>query len=232
MTYMVQDWYSITYSALEGLAQSLLGFIPNLIGAIFIFAIGWIVAAAIGKFVVKILESLKFNQLFERGGWKQALEKAELKVNVSEFIGAIVKWIFVIVFLLAAVEILGFTQFAIFLKSVIAWLPNLFVASIIFVVAVIIADILEKIVRAWVEQMKIGYGSAIGAIIRWSIWIFAILAILRQLLVVPTLIDTVFGALVYGTMALFVISFGIAFGLGGKDVAAEILREMREKLRK
>ena len=229
---MVYDWYSITYTALQNLGQSILAFIPNLIGAIIVFTIGWFIAIAIAKLVVKVLDGIKLNQFFEKSGWKDALEKADLKVNVSEFIGAIVKWIFVIVFLLAAVEILGFSQFAVFLKSVISWLPNLFVAAVIFVVAVIMADILEKIIRAWVEQMKIGYASAIGAIVRWSVWVFAILAILRQLLVVPSLIDTVFSALVYGAVTLVVISCGIAFGLGGKDVAAEILQEIREKLRK
>ena len=228
MIYMVQDWYSITYGALEGLVESMLNFLPGLIGAIFVFSVGWFIAAAMGKFIVKVLESLKFNQLFERGGWKEAFEKAELKVNVSEFIGAIVKWIFVIVFLLAAVDILGLGEFANFLRDILNYLPNVVVAVVIFVVAVIIADISEKITRAWVEQMKIGYGSAIGTIVRWSIWIFAIMAILMQLGIALTLIQTLFT----GFVAMVTIAGGLAFGLGGKDVAAEILQGIKAKLQK
>lgn len=225
---MIQDWYLITQGSLQDLGQSVLFFIPNLLGAFLVFILGWFIASAIGKLIVKTLERLKFNKLFERGGWKETLEKADVKVNVSEFIGAIVKWIFVIIFLLAAVEILGLTQFAGFLESVINWLPNLLVAAVIFVVAVIIADIIEKIVRAWVEQMRIGYASAIGTFVRWSIWLFAILAILLQLGIAPALIQTLFN----GFIAMLVISGGLAFGLGGKDIAAEILQDVRNKFQK
>ena len=58
------------------------------------------------------------------------------------------------------------------------------------------------------------------------------MAILRQLVIVPGMIDTIFNALVYGLVAFFVISLGIAFGLGGKEVAAEILRGMKNKMQK
>ena len=97
---------------------------------------------------------MKFNQLFEKAGWKEALEKAELKVNAADFIGAICKWVLAIVFLLAAVEILGFVQFANFLRDVLAYLPNVIVAALIFVVTVILVDIIEKIVRAAVEKAR------------------------------------------------------------------------------
>jgi hypothetical protein len=178
--------------------------------------------------VAEILRKLNFNRFFEKGGIKTALEKAEFKVDASGFIGAIFKWIFVIVFLLVAVEILGLTQFGIFLTSVLAYLPNVVVAVLIFVVAVIIADILEKVVRAAVEGVRVGYGNLVGIIVRWSIWIFAIFAILYQLRVAPGLIQT----LLSGIVGLIVIAGGIAFGLGGKDVATEILQELRRKLQR
>ncbi len=138
----------------------------------------------------------------------------------------------VIVFLSASVEILGLREFAGAMTSVVGYLPNVVVAALIFVVTAIIVDIVEKIIRSGVEGVRVGYGKTVSSIVKWAIWIFAILAILRQLLVVPSLIDIVFQAIVYGTVALFVISFGIAFGLGGKDVAAEILKDIKEKLRK
>ncbi len=228
MIYMIENWSSMIYDAFELLVENMLNYIPGLIAAILVLIIGWFVAAVMGKFTVKVLESLKFNQLFERGGWKEAFEKAELKVNISEFIGAIVKWIFVIVSLLAAVDILGLGEFANFLRDILNYLPNVVVAVVIFVVAVIIADILEKITRAWVEQMRIGYGSAVGTVVRWSIWIFAIMAILMQLGIALSLIQTLFT----GFVAMLVIAGGLAFGLGGKDVAAEILQEIKAKLQK
>jgi len=224
---MVIDWYTITLRALGDLWQGFLLFLPKIIGALIVFLIGWFIAIGIGKLVTEILKRLKFNRIFEKGVWKTALEKAEFKIDASGFIGAICKWILVIVFLLAAVEILGLVQFAGFLTKVLGYLPNVIVAALIFVVAVIIADITEKIVRAGVEGVKMGYGQIAGAIVRWSIWIFAILAILMQLKIGTELILTLFT----GFVALCAIAGGIAFGLGGKEVAAEILQNLRKKLK-
>jgi len=225
---VIQNWSIITLQALQNVWQVFLNFIPNLIGAIIIFVIGWFISIGIGKLVAEVLNRLKFNKIFERTNWKEALEKAEIKVNPSEFVGAICKWIFVIVFLLASVEILGFVQFAAFLRSVISWLPNLLVAVAIFVVAVILADILEKIVKASVKKIEIGYTDFLGTLIRWAIYIFATLAILLQLGITPTIINT----LVIGFVGMIALAFGLAFGLGGKDVAARLIQDLLEKISK
>ena len=155
------------------------------------------------------------------------MAKAGFKVDASGFIGAIVKWVLVIAFLLAAVEVLGLSQFADFLGSVLAYLPNVIIAALIFVVAVIIADILEKVVRVGAEGMRVGYGQVAGAIVRWAIWIFAILAILIQLEIASELVLTI----VTGFIALIALAGGIAFGLGGKDAAAEAIDNLKRKLK-
>lgn len=224
---MLLDWYAVTLNALFDLWESFLNFIPELFGAVVVFTIGWLISAGVGKLVADILKRLRFNQIFERGHWKSALDKAEIKVDPAGFIGSIVKWVLVIVFLLAAVEILGLTQFAIFLQSVLAYLPNVIVAALIFAVAVIIADIVEKLLRAAVESAQFPHGGIVGAVVKWSIWTFAIIAMLTQLGVATDLLQTLFTGLV----ALFVIAGGIAFGLGGKDTAAMILQDINRKLR-
>ena len=224
---MVIDWLQVTGDALRELWVGFIDFTPKLVGAIIVFLIGWLIAVVVGRIIAEVLKKIKFDRIFEKGNWKRALEKADIKVEVSSFIGAIFKWILVIVFLLAAVEILGLIQFASFLQNVLNYLPNVIVAAAIFVAAVIIADILEKVVRAAVESTKIGYGHIVGVIVRWSIWVFAILAILVQLRVTPSLIQI----LLQGVIGLIVIAGGLAFGLGGKDVAAEILQNLRRKLK-
>ena len=221
------NWYSVTIDSLMRLWQGFLNFMPALIGAVVVFFIGWLVSVAVGKLTASILKKARFNQVFEKGVWKEALAKAEFKVDAAEFVGAVVKWVLVIVFLMAAVEILGLVAFAGFLNSVLAYLPNVLVAVFIFVVAVVIADILEKVVRATIESISVGYGHLAGAIVRWSIWIFAILAILVQLKITPSLIQT----FVTGFVALIALAGGIAFGLGGKDVAGEIVRDLYKKLK-
>ena len=224
---MVLDWYSVTINALLNLWQGLLGALPIVLGAIIVFVIGWFVSVGIGKLFTEILKKAKFNQLFDKGAWKTAFDKAEIKVDASNFVGAIVKWVFVIVFLLAAVDILGLREFAGFLRSVLAYLPNVIVAVLIFVVTVIVVDIVEKLVRVTVESVKIGYGAMVSAVIKWSIWFFAILTILYQLGVARPFMETLFTGLV----AMLVIALGLSFGLGGKDVAADILQNLKRKLK-
>jgi hypothetical protein len=224
---MVGDWYYVTIDALQGMWQAFLNFIPALIGAIIVFIIGWFIALFVGRLVAEILRRIKFNQIFEKGNWDEALAKADIKVDASAFIGAIVKWVLVIVFLMAAVEILGLDEFAGFLRNILSYLPNVVVAAFILVATVIIADILEKVVRASVESIKVGYGQVVGAIVRWSIWIFAILAILIQLKVAASLLQILFT----GFVGILVISAGLAFGLGGKEIAGDILRDLHKKLK-
>ncbi len=224
---VIQDWYTVTLESLQGMWQIFIGFLPKLIGAIIVFVIGWFIAIGIGKLVTKILQLVKLNQLFAKSGWDEALDKAGIKADVAGFIGAICKWLLVIVFLLAAVEILGFVQFAGFLSSVITYLPNVVVSVAIFVVAVIFADIVEKIIRAAVEKSKIGFAQYASVIVKWSIYVFAILAILLQLGIASYLINTIFA----GVVAMLALAFGLAFGLGGKETASDLLEKLKNKLK-
>ena len=221
------NWLEVTLDKLNLLLVGFLEFIPALIGAVVVFVIGWFVAVGAGKLAAGTLKRLRFNQIFEKGVWREALEKAEFKIDAAGFVGEVVKWILMIVFLMAAIEILGLTAFAGFLGKVLSYLANVVVAAFIFVAAVIIADIMEKLVRAVVESIKVGYGHLAGVIVKWSIWIFAILAILIQLKVAEGLILTMFT----GFVAVLVIAAGLAFGLGGRDVAREIVSDLYRKLK-
>ena len=222
---MVSTWYNITVESLISIWQGFVEFIPSLVATVIVLVIGWFIAIGIGRLVSEILNRLNFNAFFEKSSWKDAIQKADLKVDVAKFVGSIFKWIIFIVFLLIAVEILGLPQFAEFLRMVLSYLPNVIVAVLIFIVAVIVVDILEKIIVASVGRVKIGYAQFTGVIVRWAIYIFAFLAILIQLGIAKELLQILFT----GAVALVVISAGIAFGLGGKDVAAEILRDLRDK---
>lgn len=223
---MIQDWYIITNETLLNLWRGFLNFIPSLLAAIVVLVIGWLIAEAIGKLITRILKTLKLNQIFEKANWREALATAEIKVNISEFIGAICKWILFIVFLSISVEILGLVQFAALLGELIDWLPNLIIAVAIFVVAVIIADLLDRIIRASVKKMGVKYAGFLGALVRWAIYIFAGLAILLQLGVARAIIETV----IMGFVGMIALALGLAFGLGGKEAAARLIEDLKEKI--
>ncbi|MCD6232802.1 hypothetical protein J7J81_00235 [bacterium] len=225
---MMQEWSQITTQSLQGLWEGFLDFIPKLLCSLIVFIVGWFISVWIGKLVAEILKRLKFDRIFEKTKWEEAFQRAEFKMKMSEFVGAVTKWVLVIVFLLAALKILVGPQYTDFFGGFIAWLPNLLAAAAIFVVAVIVADLAERFTKAVVGKMNVGYVGLVGGIVKWSIWIFAILAILSQLGVAPDIVHI----LVTGFVALIVISGSLAFGLGGKDLARDILEQLRDKFRK
>jgi hypothetical protein len=224
MTY--SDWSSV----IQPFLQQLVSFIANLVLAIVVFIIGYLISVGIGKLITEILKSVKFNKLFEKEGWRKALQRANVEVNPSEFIGAIFKWIFVIISLLIAVDVLRLTAFAGFLTQVLNYLPNVIVAVLVFVVAIIISDIVEKVVRATVERLRVGSGYIASSIVKWGIWIFTFFLILDQLLPSSLLIKTLYTSIVYGVIGALALGIGLAIGLGGKETAGKIISDMHRKM--
>jgi len=221
------DW---SLTIIQPFLQDLVGFVARLLLAIIVFIIGYLISVGVGKIIAEVLKTVKFNALFDKEGWDKALERANVHVDPSEFIGAIVKWVFIIVSLLIAVDILKLPQFGMILAQVLNYLPNVVVASLIFVVAVIISDIIEKIIRIGVERMKVGYGYVAASIVKWAIWIFTTFLILEQLLPTSILIKTLYMAIVYGIVGAIALGVAIAIGLGGKDTASEVIKDMYKKI--
>jgi len=216
-------WQEIFQSFWQNLTQ----ISPSIFWAILVLFIGWFVSKWIGQVAAAFLSKIRLNQVLKRMGLEEALTKIDTRLNAPKFFGEIVRWFFVILFLMAASEIFGLTQFSQFLGKVISYYPNIFIAALIFVVAVFLADFSQKIVVGTLEKEKITYSRFLGRAIRWAIWLFAILAILYQLRITPSLIL----AILIGMVATISIALGIAFGLGGKDLAAKILKELEEKFK-
>ena len=225
MTYT--DW---SLSLIQPFLQQLVIFVANVILAIVIFIIGYLISIGIGRLISEILKSVKFNRLFEKEGWRKALQRANIEVNPSEFVGAIFKWVFVIVSLLIAVDVLKLTSFAGFLSKVLDYIPNVIVAVLVFIVAIVISDIVEKVVRVAVERLKVGYGYLAASIVKWAIWVFTFFLILGQLLPNNALVVTLYSGIVYGIVGALALGFGLAIGLGGKDTAGKFISDMYRKI--
>lgn len=209
--------------SLVDLWQRFIFFLPILIGAIIVFIVGWSVAIAIGRFVQRVLELVRLNEPFERlTGLRATLERAGFDLNVPKFLGGLVKWFLYIVVLLATANILGLSAVADFLNDVIRFLPNILVAAVIFVTGVILGNFVGRVTKASIEAAKLPHGSVTGAVAKWAVVVFATLAALFQLGIAGPLIQTLFTAFV----AMVAIAGGLAFGLGGKDLAAKILKHL------
>ncbi|MDP3685473.1 MAG: hypothetical protein Q8R32_01430 [bacterium] len=218
----------------QAIAQSLAdlwlrfaGFLPVLLGALIVFIAGWFVAMTVGQFVQRILQLVRLNEPFERiGGLRSALQRAGLELHVPKFIGGLVKWFLYIVTLLATADILGLDAVAEFLNRVIAYVPNVVVATIILVAGTIFGNFVARATRASITAANLPHGAGVSAIARWAVLIFTFLAAMLQLQVAEVLIQTLFTAFA----AMLAIAGGLAFGLGGKDLAMKTLKHLEDDL--
>jgi len=223
----VETWSSAVTGSLFGLWSRFMAFLPALLGAIVIFVVGWIVAIAIGKIVTRMLEILHVNQGMERIGLKKGLTKSGVKIDVSLFVGELTKWFLIIVFLMAATDVLGLNQITKFLNDVLMYLPRIVVAAIILVIAVLLANFVYRLVQDSMRATGVISANAIAAFAKWAILIFAILAALVQLKVAEDMIMIVF----QGIVAMLAIAGGLSFGLGGRDAAEDVIEKVQKELK-
>jgi hypothetical protein len=200
------------------------GFVPSLVFAFVLFVLGWAVGGFLGKIVSQIVGALKIDSILKGAKIDTVFHKAGVSLNTGNFIGGLIKWFVILVFLIASFDILKLTQVTAFLQQIVVlYLPNVIAAAFILIVAVLIADTMQKIVAGSANAAGIKSANFIGLVTKWSIWIFAVLMALLQLGIVAQLINTLFmGVVVAGALA-----FGLSFGLGGQHVAAEILSKLK-----
>lgn len=222
----VQNWgEAISISLLE-LWERFVNFIPAFVGAVIIFTVGWVVAVALGKLVEKVLRTAKLDSVFEKIGLGKRLEEIGIGLSVSAFFGQVVKWFLILVFLMAATDVLNLNQVTEFLNSILLYIPNVVVAVIIMAVAFLVANLTYNIVKGSTRAAGVMSATLLAAISKWAIVIFGILAALIQLGIATSLVSTIF----IGIVAMLSLAGGLAFGLGGRDEAAAILRRLREEI--
>ncbi|MEK7554394.1 MAG: hypothetical protein AAB518_00185 [Patescibacteria group bacterium] len=222
----VQTWVDTLAQSLQTIWQQLLGFLPNLVGAILILIIGAIVATGLEKLVERIVYFLKLDTLLRQLGVEAYLDRANVNLNSGHFLGKIVYWFFVLVFFSAAAKVLGMVPVSDFLSSVLGYIPNVIGAALILLIALAIAHFLRGLVRTSVMGVRLHAGKTLGAIAWWGVVIFGFLAALTQLGVAVQIINT----LITGLVAMLALAGGLAFGLGGKEHASDWLTKMRDEL--
>lgn len=222
---VLQTWGDVIVASLQQSWAAVANFVPLLVGAVIVFIVGWIVAVALGKVVGEVVRALRVDALLQQLEVEKTLERGGIRLNSGAFVGGLVKWFLVIVFLLAAVNIIGLTQVSDFLRQVLVYIPNVVVAALILVIAVKVAEVVERLARGSVEAVGMR-GAVVGVMVRWAIWIFAVIAALLQLGVATVLLQT----LVTGLVAMLALAFGLAFGLGGRDAAAGFIDKLRRDI--
>lgn len=224
---LLNTWTEVLTQSLQDLWLGIVEFAPSLIVAIVIFVIGWVVGAVLGRVVSQVIGSLKVDNALRGAGLEDVLARAGFELNSGQFLGALVKWFVIIVFLVASLDVLGLTQVNIFLQEVVLlYLPQVIVAVLILLVAAVIAEVMQSIVVGAAKAAHMSSAQFFGRVTKWAIWIFAILAALNQLGVATAFVQTLFT----GVVVAVSLALGLSFGLGGQDAAARYLERVRGEI--
>ncbi|MGD0328576.1 MAG: hypothetical protein ABSB00_02595 [Minisyncoccia bacterium] len=221
-------WASVLSQSFQNLSYGLIVFIPNVIIAIVIFIVGWLVGVGLGRVVKQIIDALRIDQALRATGLERLLSRAGFALSSGKFLGFLVKWFFIIVFLMASLDVLHLTTVNLFISDVVlGYLPQVIVAVLILLVAAVVAEAAERIIAGSAKAASLHAASFLGKVARYAIWIFALLAALAQLNVAAEFMQTLF----MGVVIAVSLAVGLAFGLGGQKTAERFLDRLSSEIK-
>lgn len=219
---------------LAGLAQSfqsigygLVLFIPKLILAIALFILAWVIGSVLEKGIAMVIRKLKLDAALNAAGIGELVHKAGYSMDSGAFIGALIKWFIVIAVFVPVLAILGLNTVALFLAQfVLGFLPKVIIAAFVLLIASVLANVLSNIVTGSAKAAGLKSANFLGSATKWVLWIFGIIVALSQVGIATQYFQTIFIAF----MAMLALALGLAFGLGGRDAASDVIRKMRDSV--
>lgn len=224
---ILNTWTTVLAESFKALWFGFLTFVPNLVIAIIIFVVGWVVAVAVSKVVAQLIRLIKVDTALRAAGVEDVVRRAGFNLDAGKFLGEIVKYFVIVSFLVASFEVLGLVQVNDFLQTiVVGFLPQVIVAVLILLVAAVIAEFVKKVVVAGAKAAGLSYAHLLSAVANWAIWIFAIIAALVQLNIAAPLFQTLFTGIVIAIS----LALGLSFGLGGQQAAAHFIEKVKNDI--
>ena len=216
---VVTNLVEAVYVSVASALSTLLSFIPALIGAFIVLAIGWVIAGILARLAQAVLERIGFERAAQRLGVTDLLGRTGWrKPRASQVMGELVKWFVRLIFLEAAASALHMQAVTDIINRLVLFIPNLIVALLVLMLGALLARFVAGIVRGAASEAGFSNPNLLATVAQVSILGFALIVAVNQIGVASTIVNTLFTAVV-GSLAL---AFGLAFGLGGRDMAARI----------
>jgi hypothetical protein len=224
----VRDWGDALLTSTTQALALFLGAIPKVLAFIVIVILGWMIAAVAGRAVEAVLRTVRFNDMAQRSGFGGFVANTGVETDAAGFIALIAKWFIRLIALVVAFDALGLPAVSDVLRQLLLWLPNLVVAVAVLIIGGLAANALAGIVRGATAKADLGNPDLLANIARIAVWAFAIVVAVNQIGIARELVNTLFMAAV-GAVAL---AAGLAFGLGGRETAAQMWRDWYERSRR
>ncbi len=205
--------------------QAIGDFVPALLGAVVLIIAGALVAKLAEVVVVKVLQWMGVNKLKDNRKLADTLKSTGLEVDIVNVVGRVAFWVVIIIFAMAAVDVLGLSAMRDVIRELLAYLPNVLAAVVVLTVTIAGARLLRDAVTVALKQMSVDYARIVGAVAHWAIIVFGSIMTIDQLGFDTTIITTNVTIVVAGVM----LGLALAFGLGGRNQAEQILEDLRNK---
>lgn len=215
---------TVVTGAWNAFSAKIMSFLPELIGAVIIFVIGLIIAKLIKKAVVKLLRIIRFDSATEKTGVKGFLEKGNILKTPSEILGILIYWFIMILVLVASLDALGLPIVSDILNDIFLYIPNVVAAIIVLILGTMFANLLSAIVRTAASNAGFATAEALSKVAFFAVVFFSVSIALIHLGIGADIVAATF-IIAFGATAL---ALALAFGLGGKDAAAEYLKRWLE----
>ena len=220
-------WGDVFNASLQSLWWGFIQFAPKLILAVVFFVVGWALGSLVAKAFEQVFKALKIDTLFQSIGVDSFFRKAGMNLNSGYFVGQLIKWFVIIIFLLPSLNLVGLDYIAGFLKDdVLGFLPKVVVAAFVLIIATIVADFLSKTVMAGSRAMNLKSTNMLGSLVKYTVWVFAFIIALGQLGVAEGYMNTLFA----GIVGMLALAGALAFGLGAKDAAGRLISKLGEEM--
>jgi hypothetical protein len=199
--------------------DSLIGFLPNILGFLIILLVGYVIAKVVKGIVAKVLGKVGLDRTLHNSDAGQYVEKVSPGASPARLIGAVAFWFIFLFAISAAIGALKIPALSSFIADVQAFLPNIVVALIIFVVAAALAGAVGAAVHRLMGDTPTG--RIVRAVAPALIMAIALFMVLDQLRIAPQIVTITYAAL----LGMLALAGALAFGLGGRDVAAQMLNQ-------
>jgi len=204
---------------LKNMLNTVAIYLPFLFGALLILFIGWVAAKVLSSLVKKGLERLKFNEFSAKLGLTELLTKGGLSIYPTDLVAAFVYWVLMLVVLATTLQAIGLEVAAELLEKVMGYIPNVIAAIFVLIVGMFMANFVSGVVRAAAKNVNLSRAELLAGITKAAILVFTWVSALEQLNVVTFFVTTTFQVF----FAAVCFALALAFGLGGKDLAARIM---------
>lgn len=221
-------WADVLSQSFQNLFYGLVSFVPNVVVAVVIFIVGWLVGVGVGRVVTQLVNALRIDQALKATGIEHMLSRAGFELSSGKFLGFLVKWFFIVVFLVASLDVLKLTTVNLFISDVVlGYLPQVIVAVLILLVAAVVADAARRVVEGTAKAAQLHASGFLGKVAQYAIWTFALLAALAQLNVATAFVQTFFTGIVIAAS----LAIGLAFGLGGQKAAERYIDHLSAEIK-